>query len=119
MATRVPRGMYLYWLQSSTSQSGLIEAMSLIVSAASVATTASPSRKARPLMARASCGQRPSLIAVNSSTAISSPSPRTITSMWGASASTCWYMKVAWMPPSTRTARGTVSAATSSTRSAA
>jgi hypothetical protein len=33
---------------------------------------------------------------------ISSPSPRTMTSTQGASVSTCWYMKVACTPPSTR-----------------
>ena len=49
-------------------------------------------------------GHWPASIARISSRKISSPSPRTITSIQGASESTCLYMKVAWIPPSTRTA---------------
>jgi hypothetical protein len=49
---------------------------------------------------------------------ISSPSPRTIASIQGASASTCRYMKVACTPPSTVTAFGSTSFDIFSTRSA-
>ena len=47
-----------------------------------------------------------------------SPSPRTTASIQGASFSTCGYMKVPWMPPSTVTMAGFTSLAICSSPSA-
>lgn len=65
-----------------------------------------------------SAAQAPSSTARTKFRKTCSPSPRTTASIHGASFSTCGYMKVPWMPPSTVTMPGFTSLATCSSRSA-
>ena len=108
----------MYLSHSSRLQSGSMPSKFLIVGAAGVATMRASSTYAIPLISPRAAGHRPSSTARTSSRKISSPSPRTIASIHGASFSTCWYMNVPWMPPRTVTAPGCISLAIFSSRSA-
>ncbi len=104
-------------------QSGRIVSRSAIGGSASVASTffstaAASSRKAMPRTLWRSRAQRPSSTARTKFRNTASPSPRTTASIHGASASTCGYMKVPWMPPSTVTMAGSISLAHCSVASA-
>jgi hypothetical protein len=91
----------MYFDHSSSDQSGLIPSMSLTVVGRGRRHDLVALHEGEALDLSAASGQAPSAMARISSTMISSPSPRTMTSIQGASLRTCLYMKVAWMPPRT------------------
>lgn len=99
----------MYLDQSRIPQSGVRPSRSWMGGWAGVATIRSSSRNAIPRMDSRSWKKRPDATERTRFATISSPSPRTMTSIQGASDRTCSYMKVACTPPRTVTVSGRTS----------